>query len=186
MLKLLVTLMVLVTLCGSAQNKKTKTMDNTKEQTTMKAPELRVEQWIDAKGNKLEQPIRLSDYKGKYKIIYCFQHWCPGCHSVGLPSLKKLVDAFQGNDKIVFLAVQTVFEGSHANTYDKILETQKKYGLKIPFGHDPGKRRSSIMEDYRTGGTPWFIFIDQENNVVFADFHINVDGTIKYLKETLK
>lgn len=42
------------------------------------------------------------------------------------------------------------------------------------------------MEDYNTGGTPWFIFIDQENNVVFADFHINVDGTIKYLNEVTK
>lgn len=160
-------------------------MDNTQNQS-IKAPELRVEQWIDSQGSKLENPIKLSEYEGKYKVIYCFQHWCPGCHSVGLPSLKKLVDAFEDSDKIAFLAVQTVFEGVHANTYDKILETQKKYGLEIPFGHDSGKGRSTIMEDYNTGGTPWFIFIDQENNVVFADFHINVDGTIKYLNEVTK
>jgi thiol-disulfide isomerase/thioredoxin len=151
----------------------------------IKAPELRVEQWIDGSGKTIE-PIKLSNYKGKYKIIYCFQHWCPGCHSVGLPSLKKLVDTFDGNDKIAFFAVQTVFEGSHANTYEKISETQKKYDLKIPFGHDPGKGRSTIMEDYGTGGTPWFIFIDQEDNIVFADFHINTEGTINYLNEILK
>lgn len=161
-------------------------MKNSQESATIKAPELRVEQWIDANGNKLEHPIKLADYKGKFKIIYCFQHWCPGCHSVGLPSLKRLVDAFEGNDKIAFLAVQTVFEGAQANTYDKILETQKKYGLKIPFGHDPGSGRATIMQDYQTGGTPWFIFIDERDNVVFADFHINVDGTIKYLTEELK
>lgn len=166
-------------------NKKTQTMENIQDQT-IKAPELRVEQWIDVNGNKLEQPIKLADYKGKFKIIYCFQHWCPGCHSVGLPSLKKLVDEFEGNDKIAFLAVQTVFEGAHANTYDKILETQQKYELKIPFGHDPGNGRSTIMQDYRTGGTPWFIFIDNQDNVIFADFHINVEGTIQYLKETLE
>ena len=156
------------------------------EQMNTKAPELRVERWIDANGNELTQPIRLSDYYDKYKIIYCFQHWCPGCHSVGLPSLKKLVDAFEGNEKIVFLAVQTVFEGSQANTYDKILETQKKYELKIPFGHDPGNGRSTIMEDFQTGGTPWFIVIDKADNVVFADFHINVDGAIGYLTESIK
>lgn len=156
------------------------------EQMNTKAPELRVERWIDANGNKLTQPIRLSDYHDKYKIIYCFQHWCPGCHSVGLPSLKKLVDAFEGNEKIVFLAVQTVFEGNQANTYDKILETQKKYELKIPFGHDPGNGRSTIMEDFQTGGTPWFIVIDKTDNVVFADFHINVDGAIEYLTESIK
>jgi len=161
-------------------------MKNNQGSATIKAPELRVELWIDANGNKLDQPIKLADYSGKYKIIYCFQHWCPGCHSVGLPSLKKLVDAFEYTDKVAFLAVQTVFEGAQANTYDKILETQKKYGLKIPFGHDPGNGRATIMQDYQTGGTPWFIFIDQEDNVVFADFHINVDGTIKYLTEEIK
>ena len=59
---------------------------------------------IDKNGKKTT-PIKLSDYNGKFKIIYCFQHWCPGCHSQGLPTLKKLVDAFQGNDKIVFFAV---------------------------------------------------------------------------------
>jgi len=99
--------------------------------------------------------------------------------------LKKIVDVFQNNDKIIFLAVQTVFEGIDVNTYDKILETQKRYDLNIPFGHDPGSGVSTIMQDYNIGGTPWFIFIDQEENVVFADFHINVHGTIRYLKEVL-
>lgn len=160
-------------------------MENIEEPTVIKAPELRVEQWIDAKGNKTN-PIKLADFKGKFKIIYCFQHWCPGCHSQGLPALKRLVDEFGDNDKIEFLAVQTVFEGSHSNTYDKITETQKKYDLPIPFGHDPGEGRSTIMQDYRTGGTPWFIFIDENDTVIFADFHINVDGTIKYFNEILK
>lgn len=96
-----------------------------------------------------------------------------------------MVTELEGNDKIAFLAVQTVFEGFHANTYDKMVETQKKYDLKIPFGHDAGddgKSRSNIMTNYRTGGTPWFIFIDQNNNVVFADFHLNVDAAIEFLK----
>jgi len=150
-----------------------------------KAPELRVDDWIDANGEKTT-PVKLADFEGKYKVIYCFQHWCPGCHSVGLPSLQKLVSAFEENDKIAFLAVQTVFEGADKNTYDKILETQKKYDLAIPFGHDAGDGRSTIMQDYQTGGTPWFIFIDNKNNVFFADFHINTDETIKYLKEVLK
>lgn len=148
------------------------------------APELRVDQWIDKNGNKIGA-LKLSDFEGKYKVIYCFQHWCPGCHSLGLPSLKELVDEFKGVDKIQFLAVQTVFEGADANTYDKILETQKKYDLKIPFGHDPGVVRSTIMEDYGTGGTPWFIFINQNNEIEFADFHINVSGAKEYLKGVL-
>lgn len=149
----------------------------------VKAPEFEVKQWIDANGNKTD-PIKLSDFQGKFKVIYCFQSWCPGCHSKGLPDLKKMVVALEDNDKVVFLAVQTVFEGHHANTYEKMMETQKQYDLKIPFGHDAGadgKSRSNIMTNYKTGGTPWFILIDQNDNVVFADFHLNPDAAIEVL-----
>ena len=153
------------------------------ENKVFKAPEFHVKDWIDADGNKTK-PIRLSDYEGAFKVLYCFQSWCPGCHSVGLPNLQKMVHALEGNDKVVFLAVQTVFEGHEANTYEQMVETQKKYDLKIPFGHDAGddgKSRSNIMTNYKTGGTPWFILIDQYDQVVFADFHLNVDAAIEVL-----
>ena len=158
-------------------------MSNQIEQV-LKAPEFNVKHWVDPSGNKTKQ-IKLSDFKDKFKVIFCFQSWCPGCHSRGLPALKKMVDGLENNNKIYFLAVQTVFEGFEANTYDKMLETQKKYELKIPFGHDAGdddKSTSNIMKNYKTGGTPWFIFIDQHDNVVFADFHLNEDAAIKFLK----
>ena len=155
--------------------------DNTK---VFKAPELNVIQWIDADGRKTET-IKLSDYKGKFKIVYCFQSWCPGCHSKGLPDLKKMVNALKDNDAITFLAVQTVFEGYDSNTFEKMVETQKKYELEIPFGHDAGddgKSRSNIMTNYQTGGTPWFLFIDTHDNVVFSDFHLDPDVAIEFLK----
>jgi len=154
------------------------------EKEIFKAPEFDVKDWIGADGKKIEQ-VKLSDFKGKFKIVYCFQSWCPGCHSVGLPSLQKMVNGLNGSDKVAFLAIQTVFEGHHTNTYEKMVETQKKYNLKIPFGHDAGndgKSRSNIMKNYQTGGTPWFIFIDQNDNVVFADFNINVEAAIEVLK----
>jgi len=163
-------------------------MSNQKEQEQVfKAPEFNINQWIDVNGNKTES-LKLSDFKGKFKIIYCFQSWCPGCHSKGLPDLKKMVDALNENKNIVFLAVQTVFEGYHENTYDKMVETQKQYDLNIPFGHDAGdddQSRSNIMTNYQTGGTPWFIFIDKHDNVVFSDFHLNPEVAIEFLK-TLK
>jgi thiol-disulfide isomerase/thioredoxin len=150
----------------------------------LKAPELYVNQWVDKEGHSMD-PIKLSDYKGKFKIIYCFQSWCPGCHSKGFPDLKVMVDALNGNKKITFLAIQTVFEGFESNTYQKMLNTQKKYDIKIPFGHDAGdegKSRSNIMTNYRTGGTPWFIFIDKHDNIVFADYHLNPKAAIEFLK----
>lgn len=151
-----------------------------------KAPELSQSiEWIDASGKEMD-PIQLNQYEGKFKVIYGFQSWCSGCHSQGLPALKAMVEALEGNDKVLFLAIQTVFEGFQANTKDKLIETQKKYDLKIPFGHDIGSEetggRSSTMYHYRTGGTPWFIFIDQNDTVIFNDFHLNTEKAIEFLK----
>lgn len=66
-----------------------------------------------------------------------------------------------------------------------MVETQKQYGLKIPFGHDAGKdgkSRSTMMTAYKTGGTPWFILIDRHDAIVFADYRLNADAAIEFLK----
>ena len=157
---------------------------NTKENPIVKAKEFDVNHWIDSNGNKTN-PIKLSDFEGKFKVMYCFQSWCPCCHSKGLPDLKKMVDALDVNNNIQFLAIQTVFEGHESNSYEKMVETQKQYELKIPFEHDAGddgKSRSNIMKNYETGETPWFIFIDKHDNIVFSNFHLNVDTAIDFLK----
>ncbi len=149
------------------------------------APELRVGNWIEAEGKETEA-IGLKNYEGKFKVIYCFQSWCPGCHSRGLPALQEMVTALEGNSKVAFLAIQTVFEGKHANTFERMKEVQKQYDLDIPFAHDEGdsttRNISSVMHDYKTGGTPWFILIDQNNQVVFNDYFLNTEKAIEYLK----
>lgn len=168
---------------------------NTAEKTTyglagQQAPELQVPLWVDGEGKKMEKPFTLAGNEGTFTVIYCFQSWCPGCHSAGLPSLQKMVEEFGDNDKIEFLAIQTVFEGAESNTYEKMLETQKKYDLHIPFGHDVGDastaNRSSTMYNYRTGGTPWFIFIDKDGAVIFNDYHVDTDKAIAFLRQELK
>ena len=99
------------------------------------APELRVNDWIDADGKPMDKPLRLSDMKDGYKIIYCFQHWCPGCHSRGFPTLRFLHDKLKDKG-FDFAVIQTVFEGAETNTRDKLRINQEQYGLKMPFGHD--------------------------------------------------
>ncbi len=139
------------------------------------AQELRVGAWIDGNGNSLAKPVQLVDLGDRYKIIYCFQHWCPGCHSRGFPTLKYMYDNL-ADKGFSFAVIQTVFEGSETNTFDKLRVNQKQYGLNIPFGHDvpvPGERHPSFMEDYVSGGTPWFTVIDPKGDVVYADFRID-------------
>jgi thiol-disulfide isomerase/thioredoxin len=136
-----------------------------------------VRAWIDGDGKPMDKPLRLADLGQGYKVVYCFQHWCPGCHSLGFPTLKYLHGKLAGKG-VGFAVIQTVFEGAEVNTFDKLSVNQEQYGLKVPFGHDTpsaGERYPSFMEDYRSGGTPWFTVIDPDGNVVHADFRIDAE-----------
>lgn len=147
--------------------------------SSKRAPELRVPYWIDGEGNRTD-PIKLADLGTGFKIIYCFQHWCPGCHSRGFPTLKRLVDALSKRD-FGFAVVQTVFEGAKQNTVERLRETQVHYDLDLPFGHDatpPGGTYPTVMEDYRSGGTPWFIVINPKGEVIFNDFGLDAERLI--------
>lgn len=147
-----------------------------------KAPDLRVSKWIDANGQDMA-PLKLADLGEGYKIIYCFQHWCPGCHSRGFPTLKYLHDNLKDKG-FGFAVIQTVFEGAKVNTQDKLRVNQEQYSLKMPFGHDTppeNERYPTFMEDYRSGGTPWFTVIDPDGNVIYADFRIDPERFFKAL-----
>ncbi len=147
------------------------------------APELDLDYWIDKNGKPTN--FKLIDHIGKWVFLKCFQSWCPGCHSHGLPAVKKISEALAGNPNVVFAGIQTVFEGHGVNTIDKVRKIQLQYNLQFPMAHDAGKPKgtSQTMINYRTGGTPWMILINPQGTVVFNDFGINAENTIKFLKE---
>ena len=152
------------------------------------APELTMDNWINSDGEILTQPLRLADFSQQVKIIYCFQHWCPGCHSTGFPTLKRITDQYSNlvhDRKLSCLAVQTVFEGYEQNTANKLRETQFRYKLKIPFAQDEQRPTPSMMKDYRTGGTPWFIFINQTNHVIFNNFRIDLEHAAQLIETSI-
>ena len=150
-----------------------------------KAPELRIDEWYFLEPG--QHIPRLKDCLDKVVYLYCFQSWCPGCHKYGFPALKKISDEFMDNDDIVFFVIQTVFEGFGTNTAGKIKETRDEYKLKIPFAHDDGHGKGSLlMRDYQTRGTPWHIIIDKQGQVLFCDFHVDPDATIAALKKLLE
>lgn len=159
--------------------------DDTHSPQGRPAPEWNVSQWVDGDGKAIP-PIELHDSNGQWRILFCFQSWCPGCHSEGLPTLRRLVDGLADQAGVVFLAVQTVFEGFEANTFEAMQKFRVESGLNIPFGHDPGDAQthhhSNILTHYQTGGAPWFILITPDNRIVFDDFRINADGAIQAIK----
>ena len=95
----------------------------------------------------------------------------------------------QGNDHVVFIAVQTVFEGYSFNTKDKLRKNQIEYTLNIPMAHEAGNSDTheipAVMRRYRSGGTPWVVLIDPSGKVVFNDFHIKVANAMSLIERLI-
>lgn len=138
--------------------------------------------WIQLPEGKKE--LNPSDFKGKVLYLYCFQSWCPGCHSSGFPTLKKVSDHYKDDQDVAFVSIQTVFEGYGTNTPAKVPTMAKRYGFSFPMAQS-GKagKRSPIMKSYRTGGTPWTIIIDKKGIVRYNDFHITQDKANKLIEK---
>jgi len=151
-----------------------------------KAPELKVRQWIDGQGKP--SSFNLATHKGKFVFMEFWQAWCPGCHSHGFPTLKKLTDEFKDNKYFVPVAIQTAFEGYSVNTANQMRVMQKRYDLNIPMGHDAGKEGTHpyTMRTYRSGGTPWAVLISPEGEVLYNDFGINYDGAVTFLHDAIE
>lgn len=141
-------------------------------------PELRVPYWIDADG-KERAPLTLAELGTGYKIIFCFKAECPGCHVRGFPIMQKLVASLSGKG-FGFAVIHTAFDDDPRNSRDRIAEMQTKYDLKVPFGHDPkvGDQYPTFMTDYRTRGTPFFVVINPDGSLAFADFSLDADRLI--------
>jgi hypothetical protein len=87
---------------------------------------------------------------------------------------QQLEEAYKGDDDVVFIYAQTVFEGFERNSFELGLKDLDKLGIKSPYAFDPGDpktgKRSSIMTGYLTGGTPWTIVIDAKGIVRYSAF----------------
>ena len=57
----------------------------------------------------------LGALEGRWALVKCFQSWCPGCHSSGFPTLKKVIEAYGENNDVAIATVQTTFEGFSTN-----------------------------------------------------------------------
>lgn len=87
------------------------------------------------------------------------------------------------------MAVQTVFEGYGFNSDAKLRKNQQKWDLKIPMAHAPGNQQTHavplIMRNYRSGGTPWTVIINQNGTVMYNHFHIEAEQAVVLIEQLL-
>lgn len=150
------------------------------------APKITVDEWMHIpKGEKAPTPESL---KGKVVYIYCYQSWCPGCHSSGFPTLKKVSEKFKDNDHVEFLVVHTVFEGFSVNTPAKWKAVADKHKLHhLRFAHSGTEKKKSVLRsDFKTRGTPWTIIIGKDGKVKYNNFHIKPEAAITLIEKLNK
>jgi len=150
------------------------------------APELDVDTWLNLPSEI--DSVSLEALRGKVVYLFLFQSWCPGCHSHGFPALVETYEHFADNQEVVFIAVQTTFEGYGTNTSARAEETVSSYGLPIPVGHDSDEEGDDVplMRRYRSGGTPWTVIVDRAGIVRFNGFQIRGDDAIRQIARMLE
>ena len=108
---------------------------------------------------------------------------------MGFPTLQKVTQAFKNQNQVIFLAVQTVFEGYEYNSQAKLRKNQLEWGLNIPMAHAAGNPQTheipAIMSKYRSGGTPWTVLIDPKGSVVYNHFHIEPPQAIAMIEQLM-
>jgi len=96
---------------------------------------------------------------------------------VGFPRHKKMEEKFADADDVVFMHLQTVWEGTHTNTPERGPKAAARHDIEVPVGFDAhvdGARLSTTMALNGTGGTPWTIIRDKKGVVRFNDFTGNL------------
>ena len=63
-----------------------------------KAPSWEVGEWLRLPEGK--KTLDVADFSGKVLYLYCFQSWCPGCHSHGFPTLQKVIEHFKEDGEV--------------------------------------------------------------------------------------
>ncbi len=146
------------------------------------APTWQIREWRHLPQGKTS--LDIEDFQGKVLYLYCFQSWCPGCHKHGFPALVSASKYYASDPGVAFVAVQTTFEGESVNTLENAVKTAREFGLSIPLGQSGGAgQRSTLMKNYRTGGTPWTIIIDRKGIVRFNDFFIAPEDAIAQIEK---
>ena len=84
--------------------------------TVQKAPELRIQSWLNT-----PRPLCLEALRGKVVLIEAFQMLCPGCVAHGLPQAARVAETFDSAE-VAVIGLHTVFEHHEAQGTRAALE----------------------------------------------------------------
>jgi peroxiredoxin len=123
--------------------------------------------------NNLEnEPVRLSDLRGKIVVINFWATWCEPC-KVEMPFLEKLHSSSQ--KQLEILAV------NFDEPSQQVQQFAEEYQLSFPILLDPG---GNVQNLYRVRGYPTTFILDEEGIVRFHHIGLITEGQLdQYLSE---
>lgn len=104
--------------------------------------------------NEAKEQFDTEKLKGKVLFINFWATWCPPCRAE-MPSIQKLVEKFQNNDKIAFLIVEIE---SNADGTHKFL---KENNIDLPIVYPA----SDIPSNWLDGSIPSTVILDKNGNL---------------------
>jgi peroxiredoxin len=125
-------------------------------------PEWTVSQWFNS-----EQPLRVSDLRGRVVLLHTFQMLCPGCVSHALPQAAR-VHANLAAAGVAVVGLHTVFEHHEAMQPHALAAFIHEYRLKFPIGVDapaPSGDLPTTMAQLGLGGTPTTLLLDKQGRI---------------------
>ncbi len=123
-------------------------VENLMNVSERQAPELRVQRWIGANGEKIA-PLSCRIWVQDQRSCLLSRTGAVAGHSHGFPTLQAL-HAVLSDQGVGFAVIQTVFEGAHENTFERLRPNQLEYELPVAFGHDEPRPARRFPRSCRT------------------------------------
>ena len=121
-------------------------------------PDLYVRRWFNT-----NNPISLSDLRGKVVAIEAFQMLCPGCTSHGIPQVQRIRATFPESE-VAVIGLHTVFEHHAAMEPASLQAFLFEYGVTFPVAVDVAGESGPIpktMQAWGQRGTPTLWLLDR-------------------------
>ena len=107
----------------------------------------------------------VKDFHGKPLLILIFSLGCPGCLGRAIPYANRIV--YENAEQINVIGIHTNFEGLDIDN-EKFYAAKEEFYLKFPFYKD--FNYDTTFLNYGAGGTPHWILVNEEREVVYSIF----------------